>query len=64
MSEPVEIHVCELFLPSDWAGFQVKCSVCGTVGGIQEFEGDAQAIADRHNEIQGFERAAARRSAR
>jgi hypothetical protein len=49
-------HKCEVrHLPS--GRYLVKCvTICGTVGVQQDYEGDAQAIADRHEEIGGFER--------
>jgi hypothetical protein len=36
--------------------FQVICSQCGDVGQPQEYAVDAEAIARRHSEAQGFER--------
>ena len=34
----------------------VQCTLCGQVGIAHDHEADAWAIAERHNEIQGFER--------
>jgi hypothetical protein len=44
------------------ATWQVVCSACGPVGREQEYKADADAIADRHREIQGTERWAHTRS--
>lgn len=38
------------------ATWQVVCDVCGPVGRQQEYMADAEAICDRHREIQGTER--------
>jgi hypothetical protein len=35
--------------------YLVKCPICGPVGVHQDHEGDAEAIAERHQEIGGFE---------
>lgn len=35
--------------------FRVWCPTCGQVGVSQAYEADAQAIADRHREVGGFE---------
>lgn len=37
-------------------GYQVVCDVCDDVGGPHDDPRDAQAIANRHEEIGGFER--------
>ena len=39
--------------------WQAQCSTCGDVGIPERNEADAQAIADRHQAVAGFERAAA-----
>jgi hypothetical protein len=36
--------------------YQAVCDVCGEVGVPQRYYRDAWAIADRHEEIGGFER--------
>lgn len=36
--------------------YLVICDVCDRVGQPEELEGDAEAIAQRHQEIGGFER--------
>ena len=36
--------------------YRVKCPTCGVVGQPQPLQGDAQAIADRHRKVGGFER--------
>lgn len=36
--------------------WQAVCTVCGKVGMQCDLEADAWAIADRHAEVQGFER--------
>lgn len=38
------------------SGWQAQCNICGPVGRFEDYEADAQAIADRHHEIGGFER--------
>ncbi len=37
-------------------GYVVQCDECGKVGTTQDHPVDAQAIANRHEEIGGFER--------
>lgn len=37
--------------------YRASCVICGKIGQPQEFLGDAEAIAQRHEEIGGFERA-------
>ena len=37
-------------------GYVVICDACGRVGTVHEYPGDARAIANRHDEIGGFER--------
>jgi len=37
-------------------GYLVTCEVCGPVGVPQDYPRDAQAIANRHEEVEGFER--------
>lgn len=36
--------------------YVVICDICNVVGRPETFEGDAEAIAARHQEIGGFER--------
>ena len=36
--------------------WQIWCETCGRVGGDEPFFEDARCIADRHEEIGGFER--------
>lgn len=36
--------------------FQAQCAICGEIGGREFSREDAEAIAARHVEIQGFER--------
>ena len=47
-------HLPWLQLAPDIEHFQVRCNVCGKVGEPQERKADAEAIADRHYELQGF----------
>jgi hypothetical protein len=53
-------HACEVKRKNAvWSPdgvYQVICPTCGKVGEPQEWPGDAQAIADRHSEVGGFER--------
>lgn len=61
---PVHPEHVTLVLPAHsgrpgWAGrsgWQAQCEVCGPVGRFEDYEADAQAIADRHHKIGGFER--------
>lgn len=36
--------------------YVVICDICNVVGFPQEFEGDAEAIAQHHHKVRGFER--------
>lgn len=36
--------------------YVVICDICNVVGRPEELEGDAEAIAERHQKIGGFER--------
>lgn len=40
---------------SEEQGWRIDCDTCGLVG-YQDYQVDAEAIADRHAEIGGFER--------
>jgi len=49
-------HRCDLRLNTAApAPYRVVCPTCGTVGVPQEYLGDAEAIAARHEEIGGGE---------
>lgn len=48
-------HVTRV-VPIHRGGFQPVCSICGHFGHPEMYWDDAQAIADRHAAIQGFER--------
>lgn len=37
-------------------GYKIVCDACGKVGVWQDQARDAQAIANRHEEVNGFER--------
>jgi hypothetical protein len=47
-------HRCKVRSSSD--GWWVDCEVCGGFGQFEDLEGDAIALAARHQEIGGFER--------
>jgi hypothetical protein len=66
LANPPEDHGAYVSIPTaDLADrskplrYRVKCPTCGQVGQPQEHQGDAQAIADRHREVGGFERRSA-----
>lgn len=37
-------------------GWAVECPTCGVVGVTFDLEGDAEAVATRHEEVGGFEK--------
>ncbi len=47
-------HVCTV-KENNTGTFDILCKSCGHVGIDQDYQGDAQAIADRHREFGGFE---------
>lgn len=51
----VETTTADPFYPGH-PGYVADCETCGPVGQPQDRPGDAQAIANRHEEIGGFER--------
>lgn len=49
-------HSCHVEAMPHVGKWQIHCDQCGKVGQPQDYENDAVAIADRHEEINGFER--------
>lgn len=53
------VHEAKVMVRLGWRAdgrrWQAYCPFCGEIGVPQELEVDAQAIADRHREVGGFE---------
>lgn len=52
MTTPEHNHTTRVSIQN--GEYVVICDICNVVGRPETFEGDAQAIADRHQEIGGF----------